>query len=439
MPGVSIFMSSYNHAKYLSEAVESVLAQTYRDFELIIVDDASTDESWSILQEYKDERIKAIRNEVNRNDKVMMNRVISEMAAGEYIAVHHSDNAWELDKLEKQVAFLDAHPQVGAVFTRVLSIDENGSPLRDRTNFFYSIYDQPNRTRFEWLRHFFYRGNALCHPSVLVRRKCYEECGLYRLGLQKIPDLDMWVRLCQRHEIHVLPEKLTRYRVPAHRGRTSGVSPVSAATYQYELLHVLEHYRKIELEDLTRVFPQAVHYAKSVDHDTEYALARVALENANLPVVRFFGLNLLFNALNDPVRSKQLEKLYGFTSREFYALRSKQDFKPGVNRKKVLASDTPLPSRIAMILARVIIKLKTKQIRLISTSGYFDGDWYLAHYPDVAASGIDPAAHYLLYGGFEGRDPGPRFSSREYLARNPEAARKGINPLLDHIRQNNSD
>lgn len=439
MPRVSIFMSSYNHAQYLREAVESVLAQTYRNFELIIVDDASTDESWAILQEYKDGRIKAIRNEENRNDKVMMNRVISEMAEGEFIAVHHSDNIWEVEKLEKQVAFLDAHPEVGAVFTRVLSIDENGDPLRDRTNFFYSIYDQPNRTRFEWLRHFFYHGNALCHPSVLIRRKCYEDCGLYRLGLQMIPDLDMWVRLCQRYEIHVLPEKLTHYRVPPHRGRASGVNPVSAAAYQYEFLHVLEHYRNIAWEDLIRVFPQAVHYAKSENHDTEYALARVSLENTNHPVVRFFGLNLLFNALNDPVRSKQLEKLYGFTSREFYALRANQDFKPGGNRKKALASDSPLLYRIAMIIGHIMIKLKSKQIRLIRTSEYFDADWYLAHYPDVVASGIDPAAHYLLYGGFEGRDPGPRFSGREYFARHPEAVGNGINPLLDHIRQKNSD
>lgn len=86
-----------------------------------------------------------------------------------------------------------------------------------------------------------------------------------------------------------------------------------------------------------------------------------------------------------------------------------------------------------------MIKLKSKQIRLIRTSEYFDADWYLAHYPDVVASGIDPAAHYLLYGGFEGRDPGPRFSGREYFARHPEAVGNGINPLLDHIRQKNSD
>src|SRR5206468_12755719 len=109
--------------------------------------------------------------------------------------IHHSDDAWEPEKLERQVAFLDGHPEIGAVFTNALAIDEVGSPLLDRTHFLFNIFDQPNRTRHEWLRFFFTVSNALCHPSVLIRKLCYEDCGLYRAGFAQLCDFDMWIRL----------------------------------------------------------------------------------------------------------------------------------------------------------------------------------------------------------------------------------------------------
>ena len=176
MTRVSIYMASYNHARYLREAIDSVLRQTFTDFELFIVDDASTDGSWEIIQGCSDPRIRALRNPVNRNDKQEMNRVIRDLAAGELIAVHHSDNVWEPDKLQRQVELLDVHPEVGAVFTNAQVIDEHGAPLRNQAHFYFSIFAQPNRSRHQWLRRFFYQGNALCHPSVLIRRCCYDEC-----------------------------------------------------------------------------------------------------------------------------------------------------------------------------------------------------------------------------------------------------------------------
>ena len=102
---VSVILTSYNHAKYLKEAIESVLNQTFSDFELIIWDDASTDESWQVITSYPDGRIQSFRNEVQKRAAFGVNKAISEIAAGEYIAIHHSDDIWEPQKLEKQVAF----------------------------------------------------------------------------------------------------------------------------------------------------------------------------------------------------------------------------------------------------------------------------------------------------------------------------------------------
>src|SRR5215471_3351125 len=135
-PKVSVVLSSYNHAKYLRQSIDSVLSQDFSDFELIIWDDASTDNSWEIISSYKDGRIRAFRNETNRFID-HFRQAISEVARGEYIAIHHSDDIWDPEKLNKQVAVLDANPFYGAVFTWVQIIDEDGQSFQDRDHFYY--------------------------------------------------------------------------------------------------------------------------------------------------------------------------------------------------------------------------------------------------------------------------------------------------------------
>lgn len=169
-PKVTVILTSFNHEKYLKEAIDSVLQQTYSNFELIIWDDASTDTSWDIISQYSDIRIKAFRNDVQKRGVWGLNKAITEKALGEYIAIHHSDDVWEPNKLFKQVAILDDNSKIGAVFCDVHLISENGAPLLDENHFYSSIFNQPNRTRQEWLNHFFHKGNALCHPSVLIRK-----------------------------------------------------------------------------------------------------------------------------------------------------------------------------------------------------------------------------------------------------------------------------
>ena len=320
-------MSSYNYAKYVGAAITSVLNQTFTDFELFIVDDASTDESWTVIQSFTDPRIHSFRNATNSNDKERMREIVFQMATGEYIAVHHSDNLWEPEKLQRQVAFLEAHPDVGAVFTNAQIIDEDGEPLQDKTHSYYKIFDQPNRSRYEWLNYFFYKGNALCHPSVLIRKKCYEECGFYRRGFAQIPDFDMWVRLCMKYEIHVLPEKLVRFRVLHDEMYSSGNRPETRIRGGFEFLQVLDHYLTIPTyEDLVKIFPSAQKYYRPDGCDTGYVLGMVAVEApVNHPWLHLFGLELLFKAINDPDRARKISQLYGFTHKDFIALTAMHD------------------------------------------------------------------------------------------------------------------
>jgi GT2 family glycosyltransferase len=324
---VSIYLSSYNHAKYLREAIDSVLNQTFSDYQLFIEDDTSTDESWFIIQSYTDPRIRSFRNSKNRNDLEGMRKVIFQMATGEYIAIHHSDDIWEPEKLQKQVDFLDAHPQFGAVFTNAKIIDEDGKRLKDKSHFYYKIFDQPNRDRFEWLNFFFYQGNALCHPSVLIRKSCYNECGFYRDGLNQLGDFDMWVRLCLKYEIHVIPEKLVRFRVRSNEMNTSGNRPETRIRWQFEMLQVLENFQKIPTyQELVKIFPAAQKYYRQDGCDIRYVLSMLALETTNdNPIFSLFGLKLLFEAINDPDRARRIDELYGFNQKDFIALTAKYD------------------------------------------------------------------------------------------------------------------
>src|SRR5262249_23783028 len=156
--------------------------------------------------------ISAVRSKVNSGGAACIPLVNGKLT-GEYIAVHHSDDVWESTKLSEQQSFLNRNRSCAAVFTNVTPIGDNGEVFANKNHFYFSIFDQPNRTRHSWLNRFFYTGNCLCHPSVLMRRKSLEEIGGYRYGLVQLGDFDLWIRLCLKHDIYVLPKRLTRFRV----------------------------------------------------------------------------------------------------------------------------------------------------------------------------------------------------------------------------------
>ena len=326
MPKVSVILTSFNHENFIREAIDSVLNQTFTDIELIIWDDASIDKSWDVINSYSDSRIKAFRNEVSRRGIYGINKSISEVASGEYIAIHHSDDVWELDKLEKQVSFLEEHSETGAAFTNVLAIGDDGALLAEESHFYFKIFSQPNRTRHEWLKFFFNHGNALCHPSVLIRKSCYEDCGLYRFGFAQLGDLDMWIRLCLKHEIHVLPEKLVRFRVRDNEANSSGNRPEVRIRGSYETYKLLTNYRQLKnFDDLVKVFPRAEKFFRNNEADTDFVLAMIALEEKPFTFTELFGLELLFEAISDSKRAEKIKQMYDFDYKSFIAVTAKCD------------------------------------------------------------------------------------------------------------------
>lgn len=318
VPKVSVILTSYNHEKYIREAIDSVLNQTFTDFELIVWDDASSDNSWSIIQSYEDVRIKAFRNP-QRLMGGNVNRAL-ELVSGEYIAIHHSDDVWELDKLEKQVAFLDAHLDVGAVFTWVKIIDEHGVKLTG------DWFDQENKSRWQWLNQLFLGENHLNHPSVLIRRQCYQDVGIYRYGLAQTGDAEMWSRALIKFPIHVIQERLTKHRLFSDNSNTSGPRVDVAIRLSNEWNVLRENYLSItNFEDIVAIFPSLERFRTLKGSDNNFLLAMACLYECKQRSAWQLGLKWLYDLLNDKTRYKKIRELYSFTYIDFIRLTAEFD------------------------------------------------------------------------------------------------------------------
>ena len=237
-PTVSVILSSYNHAAYIAAAIQSVLDQTFTDFELLIFDDGSTDNTHDVIKSFDDPRIKTFLYTENRGPTLASLECFAA-AQGKYIAIHHSDDTWSADKLEKQVEFLDTHGEYAACFTLVDFIDEDGNlQTLDDGDFYATIFDKENRSRAEWLNYFFYNGNCLCHPSLLIRREAYAKYNLYDVqGLWQLPDYFMWINLCFNANLYIMHEKLVQFRL-----RLKHRDNMSASTFDKRIRGETEMY-----------------------------------------------------------------------------------------------------------------------------------------------------------------------------------------------------
>lgn len=326
-PLVSVFLSSYNHEEYIGEAIESILQQTFGDFELIISDDCSTDNSWDVINRYKDSRIIKIRNEHNQVSNLTLSKIKS--FRGKYVAIHNSDDIWEPQKLEEQVTFLENNAEYAACFTEAEYIDEESKVyLLPDGHPYKNVFNVENRSREEWLHYFFFKGNCLCHPSILIRKELYEKYNLLenRRGLKQLPDFIIWIRLCLHQNIYVLSEKLIKFRLRrTGQENTSADRPEVRIRSQYEYYKVMETYSQIrDKSEFLKIFPEAQKYVVSEEININFALANMLLEGGSHSGW-LLGLDLIFKELNIDDSRKQLLELYNFDVKSFGELVAKTD------------------------------------------------------------------------------------------------------------------
>ena len=220
VPKISVLLPAYNHAQYLSETIESVLNQTYSDFELLISDDCSTDDTAQVIKSYTDGRITGVYFEKNQGTVRALNYLL-RMAKGEYIAVLGSDDVWESDKLEKQIAVLEHDRSLAACFSGATIIDGNSEVINDEAVFPLNIFNYENRDKAFWLREIYLSGNHFCHSSVLIRSDIHHQIGEYNIAYRQLHDMDLWVRLLLQYNVFVLDEPLVKYRFVTNANNVS--------------------------------------------------------------------------------------------------------------------------------------------------------------------------------------------------------------------------
>jgi len=210
-PKISVVIITYNRADLLPRAIESVLAQSYRDFELLIIDDASLDGTEAIARAWlaKDDRIKYFKNELNLDISKSRNRGAA-LAGGEYIAMLDSDDYWlDKDKLKKQAEFLDKNSEVGLIGTAIRCEDEHGQTLKEDI---YALNDEDIRARMLW-------KNQIAQSGVMFRKSAFVSAGAYDESLRIGEDYDLWLKIGRQWRFANLPEVMVSYLV--HSGGRS--------------------------------------------------------------------------------------------------------------------------------------------------------------------------------------------------------------------------
>lgn len=201
-PKVTVIMPVYNGEKYLNEAIDSILGQTFKDFEFLIINDGSTDKTGEILESYNDPRIKIIDNEKNIGLTKSLNKGL-KLARGEYIARQDADDISMTERLEKEVLFLDHNKNIALVGTYYYMINEKGKILNTAKLL----------TNSEEIKIGLLKGNRFGHGSVMFRGECVKEVGYYREELGPVEDYDLWLRISDRYDIANIPEPLYKWRI----------------------------------------------------------------------------------------------------------------------------------------------------------------------------------------------------------------------------------
>lgn len=278
---ISVLTTLFNHERFIKNALQSALAQTLPPSEIIVLDDASTDNSLKAAHSVSHPAIQVLSEKCNLGGPNTMKGL--NACKGDLIAILNSDDVWAANKLEKQFIHLASSPQAGAIFTHIRTIDETNTPWISNSHRYQQVFDVHNRSRYEWLRHFFLVGNPFCASSALIRKECFDRLGPLDGSYIQLQDLDMWIRIAiAGYDLHVIEEPLTYYRVMRNGSNMSSDHSGTRATNSFEYAKTLRNYWKLTLQELISVFPELNVADRADDSMTLFYLAQYAAKQPSL-------------------------------------------------------------------------------------------------------------------------------------------------------------
>ena len=282
-PLVSVLTTLHNCRRFITEALDSILSQSLRDLEIVVCDDASTDDSAEVVAAIRDPRVRLLRHRRNMGAAAAL-RTCATHATGRFFAVLESDDIALPGRFEHQIAWLEANPDTDAVFGGACLIGEDSRPL-PADHEFHGVFARADMPREAWLRRFFTSGNCLCWSTVAYRPDVYSRIGTERHSFQYLPDFDLWVRLALRGRFRLLPDEVTAYRRLPGAANLSAVTPERTAAIAMEQFAILRHFD----------CPDAI--AAVTGTDGRSPAARLAMARAALAVPsrahRAFAMELL--------------------------------------------------------------------------------------------------------------------------------------------------
>lgn len=315
IPLVSIIITTFNHSKFIKECVDSVLQDKYENLEIIIADSASTDNTLDLIKEYDDRRIKIIALERNLGPSYVANEGIKG-SSGEYIALLSGDDVSMPSRITEQMNYVQSDFECSIVFSHPIIINEKSDVIN--RHFFNKVFKVGSLNKIELLRKFFYEGNFLCAPSVLMKKEVIEKIGLFDERLVRLQDYDYWIRaVIAGYKIAVLPQALVKYRIHGNNLNTQD-QWLSLIDKRF----VLKHFLSISREDALEIFSNSDYsFLNESVNQVMIIVALAALESKNHSTMEF-GINLLFDMQCDAVCKKELEDrgIYLFELLRRYAM-----------------------------------------------------------------------------------------------------------------------
>lgn len=288
-PLVSIIVASYNHENFVEEAIRSVLDQTVKDIEVLVVDDGSSDGTAKVLDQIKDSRLKITKLKENR--KYHPRNLALRSARGKYIAFQNSDDVWAKNKLELQLNALSENKSLAACFTAVEIIDASGNVVHN--SWANGLFKTANRTNIKQLRRFFDIGNCYCISSAIFSRRTFKKVGFFDESLMQLSDFDLWIRCAAVGDLHVINKPLTKMRI-VENVNASTPNPQSHRRTNMELIQVLQRFASTPGINISKIFPDVCPNAELPKIIQQAYLAQYAWSKA--PPHRLFA-DRLFSTL----------------------------------------------------------------------------------------------------------------------------------------------
>lgn len=229
MPLVSVVVPCYNHEKYVKETIESIINQTYKNIELIVIDDGSKDNSVSVIKELADKYGFTFIHRPNKGLSATLNEGI-RLAKGKYFTACASDDIFMLNKIEKQVEFMESNPEYGMCYGKIVYFEDS----------IENTYEYPNSNKQGWVfDDLLNYGCFIPTPSTFMKKEVFETVGEYDENLW-IEDWDMWLRISQKYQVGYIDEYLAYYRK-----HDTNISSQSLKMYKAEK-QILEKYKDYE-------------------------------------------------------------------------------------------------------------------------------------------------------------------------------------------------